>query len=83
MGKIEKSYHSICIGMAILFSPFITSIKGIASLGWLGKELSFYPLMAGVGIWMLSCVLGGKKLYIPHVRPMVFLSAFMLAVILS
>ena len=83
MGKIEKTYHSICIGMAILFSPFITSIKGIASLGWLGKELSFYPLMAGVGIWLLSCVLGGKKLYIPHVRPMAFLSAFMLAVILS
>ncbi|GAA0203562.1 O-antigen ligase family protein [Selenomonas dianae] len=83
MDKIEIRYHSICIGMAILFFPFITSIKGIANLGWLGKELSFYPLMAGVFIWGLSCLCYGRKVYIPRIRSVVCLWFFVLAVILS
>lgn len=79
----QREVHSFFIGLSVISIPFIGSISGIASLGWLGRELSFYPLVIGMVIWLMNIVIKGESIKIPQNKSFVYLLYFLVIILLS
>lgn len=46
-------------------------------LGGLGMELAFYPLLIGVGLWLIECICFREKVYIPKTKSFYILILFL------
>lgn len=78
-----RNVFAFFIYMSVFFLPFISSIGGISSLGWLGKELSFYPLSLGTLIWLLYSAITREKIHIPRNNSIRVMALFISVIVVS
>lgn len=69
--------------LAIVAIPFISSIRGIESLGGLGKQLSVYPLLLGLLVWGTSKILRRDVVVLPNGRSGKYLLLFIICILMS
>ena len=77
------SIYKFLFGMAILFVPFIGSLRGVGLLGGMGTHLSFYPLFIALVIMIINVVVTVSKITIPANRSFWCLLFFLLWMLTS
>lgn len=77
-----KKVHLFLLAMGIFLSPFITSL-GVQHFGGLGKEGSFYPIAAGVFVWLIEILFLKKSVHVPSGKSIYFFYAFLVIIIFS